>query len=320
MVRALCLFGLSLCTLPLPAQQAAPSPIRPAITGVAFFRGYTTHPAEAERFYGSTLGLAEKTSADAPDTWIFPVNPSQWVEVLHGEAPPRPNVRLAAVGFTTRDVAGLERYLNAGGVPTAVPLHNGEFGVRDPEGNLVFFVQSPFSPAAGAAKIAGPAGLASTAGPLPSASSVRIIHVGFLVHDREKENTFWRGTLGFRPYWYGSHADGSPVDYVSLQVPDGTDWVEYMLNQPADPDLHTAGVMDHFSLGTERMQTVLADLQRNGCTGRDCTAINAGRDGKIQLNLYDPDLTRVEYMEFTPAMKPCCSPFTGTQPGLTENR
>ena len=40
-----------------------------------------------------------------------------------------------------------------------------------------------------------------------------------------------------------------------------------------------------------------------------------GRDGKWQLNLYDPDDTRIEFMEFTPKEKPCCSEFTGPHPG-----
>jgi hypothetical protein len=71
---------------------------------------------------------------------------------------------------------------------------------------------------------------------------------------------------------------------------------------------------DHFSLGVDRMQTVLHDLQRNGCQEKMCTGIQAGKDGKIQLNLFDPDQTRVEYMEFTPAMEPCCSQFTGPHP------
>ena len=34
-----------------------------------------------------------------------------------------------------------------------------------------------------------------------------------------------------------------------------------------------------------------------------------GRDGKRQLNLYDPNLTRVELMEPKPVEKPCCSPM-----------
>jgi len=32
------------------------------------------------------------------------------------------------------------------------------------------------------------------------------------------------------------------------------------------------------------------------------------------LNLYDPDATRVELMEFTPVEKPCCSEYSGNQP------
>jgi hypothetical protein len=34
-----------------------------------------------------------------------------------------------------------------------------------------------------------------------------------------------------------------------------------------------------------------------------------GRDGKWQLNLYDPNFTRVELMEPKPVRKPCCSPM-----------
>jgi hypothetical protein len=39
-----------------------------------------------------------------------------------------------------------------------------------------------------------------------------------------------------------------------------------------------------------------------------------GRGGKWQLNLYDPDDTRVELMEFAPVQKPCCSEYTGPHP------
>jgi len=34
-----------------------------------------------------------------------------------------------------------------------------------------------------------------------------------------------------------------------------------------------------------------------------------GRDGKWQLNLYDPNSTRVELMEPKPVKTPCCSPI-----------
>jgi hypothetical protein len=39
-----------------------------------------------------------------------------------------------------------------------------------------------------------------------------------------------------------------------------------------------------------------------------------GRDGKWSLDLYDPDGTRVELMEFNPVEKPCCSEYTGPHP------
>ncbi len=40
-----------------------------------------------------------------------------------------------------------------------------------------------------------------------------------------------------------------------------------------------------------------------------------GLDGKWQLNAYDPDKTRLEFMEFRPKSRPCCSEITGQQPG-----
>src|ERR1700692_4173583 len=123
-----------LLTPPALAQQ----PTRPPITGVAFARFYTTDPAAAQKFYGSTLGFERK---EDDGMWLYPVNHSQWIEILTTPTPPEPNVRLAAVGFTTEDAAKLEHYLEAHNIKPEVPLKNGQFGVRAPEGNLVIFVQ-----------------------------------------------------------------------------------------------------------------------------------------------------------------------------------
>jgi catechol 2,3-dioxygenase-like lactoylglutathione lyase family enzyme len=293
-------FALLSSSLLAAAQQ------RPAITGIAFMRVYATDAAAAERFYGATLGL---TRIEHGDTWVYPVNSRQWVEVLPDTPPPSATQRMAAVAFMTRDAAALAQYLTAHGIAVAEPLRDGEFGVRDPEGNLVLFVDGR--------EREGIAKLVAAATPSATASSQRIIHVGFIVHDATKEDTFWRAVLGFTPYWHGGH-DEQTTDWVSQQVPEGTDWLEYMLNIPANPTLKQTGVQDHFSLGTERMQSVLARLQSNGCTEAQCRAIQVGRDGKIQLNLYDPDLTRVEFMEFAPVLKPCCSAIVGRATGPVE--
>ena len=286
-------------SLALCAQQLG----RPAITGIAFARVYTTDPAAAGKFYGEMLGFHKYESGN---TTIYPVNPSQWIEVVSA-TPPKPNIRMAAVAFTTRDAAALVRYLTAHGIAIELPLKDGEFGVRDPEGNLVIFVQRDSEK------------VVAHAPPSPVAASTRIIHVGFIVRDRAAEDTFWRGILGFKPYWYGGRAEGV-IDWVSQQVPDGTDWLEYMLNGPAEPGLHQAGVMDHFSLGVEHIGDAIAALARNGCTGPTCSASKTGRDGKIQLNLFDPAQTRVEFMEFKPSGTTCCSPITGPAPTAKESR
>src|ERR1700719_3564300 len=150
------------CLLPLSAL--AQQPTRPAITGVAFARFYTTDPTAAQKFYASTLGLERK---ETDGMWLYPVNHSQWIEVLTTPPPPQPNVRMAAVAFTTDDAAKLERYLEAHNIKAEVSLKNGQFGVRAPEGNLVIFVQRNSEKSVATA-------LAS-----PSAASTRIIHVGF---------------------------------------------------------------------------------------------------------------------------------------------
>lgn len=300
MKPALFLALLMAAAAPLGAQTAE----RPAITGVAFARFYTTQPSGAEKFYGDTLGYKR---LEAKGMWVYPVNSSQWIEVLTSPPPPQPNIRMAAVGFTTRNAAGLERYLAAHGVKAELPLKAGEFGVRDPEGNLVIFVQ------------AGSNKKVANAPPSPNADSKRMIHVGFIVRDAAKEDAFWRDILGFRPYWHGGRTDDT-VDWQSAQVPDGSDWLEYMLNASATPSLKQAGVMDHISLGVADMADAIAQLQKNKCEGQACTQSKVGRDGKVQLNLYDPDLTRVEFMEFAAREKPCCSPLSGKQPGPEEEK
>ncbi|HEY4011594.1 MAG TPA: VOC family protein [Acidobacteriaceae bacterium] len=297
-MRRSILAALLLVTLPLAAQQ------RPAITGIAFMRVYTDDAPAAQRFYGATMGYTEKHNGNE---MIFPINKHQWIEVM--PSPSRDGQSyMASLGFTVSDLPAMKRYLETKGLQVQAP-DPGLIEVRDPEGNLVIFVSkdSPLPEAA----------LARDTPLSTRAPSHHIIHIGFIVHDRAREDAFWKEILGFRPYWYGTMHPGN-VDWVSMQVPNGTDWIEYMMMPAQTPDKHGFGMSDHFSLGVERMQTVLHDLQLNGCDDKQCTAIQAGKDGKVQLNLFDPDQTRVEYMEFAPVMKPCCSAFTAQHPDPSE--
>jgi hypothetical protein len=56
--------------------------------------------------------------------------------------------------------------------------------------------------------------------------------------------------------------------------------------------------MNHIALGVPDIHKAREQLVKNGWKGTEEPKI--GRDGKWQLNLYDPDETRVELMEFTP--------------------
>ena len=273
---------------------------RPAITGIAFVRMYAADPAASAAFYGDKLGF-DQTKKDG--IVHYAVNDSQWLEVTPLPTP-APQSRIAAIAFTTRNAAALQSYLKAHAVTIDQPLRKGSFAVHDPEGQLVIFVQQrPASSKAVSAR----------------ASARRLIHTGFWVHDRAKEDHFWRDILGFRPLWFGGQHDGE-INYVSSQVPDGTDWIEYMLNRDETPSARSLGSMNHFSLGVAHMSDAVAALARNGCTGPECSNSKMGRDGKVQLNLFDPDLTRAEFMEFKPSGTTCCSPFTGPPPTEVENR
>jgi catechol 2,3-dioxygenase-like lactoylglutathione lyase family enzyme len=293
-------------------------PARPAITGIAFVRVYSSNPVASQAFYGKELGY-DLVGKDGVGR--YPVNEAQWIEVAPMPSPAPPD-KVAAIGFTTRDVGALLRYMQARHVTIVEPLHSGCFGIHDPEGRLVEFVQQ------GAARDKSKPQVS------PRAAAHRIIHTGFTVPDRKLEDSFYVGLLGFKPYWYGGRKGESALDYVSMQVPDGTDWVEYMLDPAAGMDAHQLGGANHMSLGVAHIQDAIAAVKRNTCQGADCPEGDAtkldgktismtthvGRNGAVQFNLFDPDVTRAEYMEFNNTKEPCCSPYTGPHPREDEDR
>jgi catechol 2,3-dioxygenase-like lactoylglutathione lyase family enzyme len=156
----------------------------------------------------------------------------------------------------------------------------------------------------------------------PRAVGRHIIHLGILAHNQTVEDTFYRDLLGFRPYWFGGMKEDK-IDWVSQQMPDSHDWLEYMLagdpagaGIPAAMSLHDLGVLDHLSIGVGSVDEAYKLLKAQG---RLVNAVNdghtqIGRDGKGQFNLYDPDGIRLELMNFHATEKPCYSPFTAEDP------
>ncbi len=296
------------CFVLLSLAAAAHAQTRPAITGISHMCVYAGDAAAADNFYGHILGGAKGPDPQDPSGARYYFSSTQFVEVLPLPAGQDIN-RMACVAYNTADASGLLAYLHARNVAGLGELQTSSDGSRwfqtkDPEGNVVQFIQP--------GQLTAPAASAHPIG-------TRVIHVGYLVHSRTAEDAFYKEILGFRPYWFGAmHPDH--VDWVSQQVPDGHDWLEYMLvgdgsDVPLSKvDQRQLGVLNHFSIGVRNMEEAVTTLYRDDRLSPRHDGPQMGRDGKWQANLYDPEGTRVELMEFQPAMKPCCSDFTASNP------
>jgi lactoylglutathione lyase len=289
---------------PQARQQEKPQPVtRPAIVGVAHIGLRTDNLAAARKFYSGVLGLQEPFTVDDPPGKLlltyFKVNDHQYVEVFPELNDPKQD-RLSHISFETTDVEQMRAYLASRGVKVPEKLEpmldgNRGFDVFDPDGHDVEFVQ--FMPGSLHSRNFGKF--------LPETRiSQRIIHLGVVVQDQAKADRFYKDILGFRETWHGGMTD-KETDWVDMQVPEGTDWLEYMLNvqNPSPKDL---GVMHHFALGVPSVKTGYQTVLKRGMKPEKP---QIGRDGKWQLNLYDPNFTRVELMEPEPVREPCCSPF-----------
>jgi catechol 2,3-dioxygenase-like lactoylglutathione lyase family enzyme len=284
----------------LPTTNANDQPIRPKITGIAHVRLYSTNLDHSLQFYGKILGLAAATTGcPGLAASCYVINDHQQIEITPAATPPNSNF-LAEVAFSTDDVAAMRRYLTAHGVAVGAisgdPEGTPHFELLDPEGHPIAFVEtrsrSGFKPA-------------------PDQLSTRLFHAGFVVRDSRVEDRFYRDLLGFRMYWSGGFKEAD-TDWEEIQVPDGSDWIEYMLNIPSTADHQELGVQNHFSLGVASAKAAIEKVHARGLTKTDEPEI--GRDGKWAVDIYDPDATRVELMEFAPAQKPCCNPYAAPHP------
>jgi catechol 2,3-dioxygenase-like lactoylglutathione lyase family enzyme len=289
---------------------AQPAPIRPKITGISHLAVYTSDPAATDHYYREIIGAAKLPDPENPKGVRYAINATQFIEVL--PLPPGQGInRLDHSAYNTDDAEGMRKYLAAKAWKTPAKVEKGADGSRwftvlDPEGNKVEFVQPPPRPAAIDA---------------PNLIGRHIIHIGIMVHSRAAEDTFYRDLLGFRPYWFGGMIEDR-IDWVSQQVPDSHDWMEYMLVHdtassgiPATISQHDLGVLDHLSIGVNSVEEAHKTLEAgNRLNGVHDAHTQIGRDGKGQFNLYDPDGIRLELMNFHATEKPCCSTFTADDP------
>ena len=272
-------------------QTAAPA--RPFIAGIAHATIQVTDLGKARKFYGDLLGYPELASADRAHVAVFAVNDRQRLIVRDGLPADRDD-RFVNLAFQVADRAAMRAWLIAHGVQAAEPARDGGAGghridVSDPDGHAVQFVELDRSPAGRPApsRVEGDARL-----------SKRILHAGLTVKDAAAADRFYKDTLGFSETWRGGRPEGV-VNWINMRVPDGTDYLEYMLYPATPPTRRQLGSAHHVALLVtdiqQALETVRARTKPDDRNHRANPSI--GVNNRWQLNLFDPDGTRVEFME-----------------------
>ncbi|MFI5077892.1 MAG: VOC family protein, partial [Vicinamibacteria bacterium] len=261
----------------------------------------------ARRFYGDVLGLlgyiggqaagcvppgcgeGQPTPQGIPARLIFEVGQRQRIYV-EPDLPAAEDERLRLLAFSTPDLDGLSAHLTAKGVAvTRIPAMEGRaIGVTDPDGHPLAFVQQDWPP-----EDRHQRPVVSGKPPLSS----RILHAGLTVRDEAAATRFYKDVLGFSEIWRGGRSEGV-TDWVNMRVPDGTDYLEYMLVS-SPPDRRQRGVLHHVALLVPDIQAAWEAAGARTPAEKRATLgpPNVGRNGRWQLNLYDGDGTRTELME-----------------------
>ncbi len=285
---------LLLLASPLLAQDAGS--VRPKITGISHVGYFVSDLPQAMAFWHDFLGFDESytlTKKDSKDIRIafIKINDHQHVE-LFNEPPTHPPNMMSHLCFTVDNIEAMRTYLRSKGFDVKSgdggKTRTGDyaFEIKDPDGTLVEFVQTL------------PDGLeAKAAGKFEPATriSTKIYHVGFLVGNSGKAMDFYGKVLGFQETWRGG-ANPKELSWINMRVPDGDDYVEFMLYRDA-PDKF--GTKNHISLVVPDVAKAVAILEARPAFktyGKELK-VATGINQKRQVNLYDPDGTRVELME-----------------------
>jgi catechol 2,3-dioxygenase-like lactoylglutathione lyase family enzyme len=273
----------------------AAEPPRPPILGVAHIAVYAKNFEKSRAFYRDFLGFEEpyslKNSDGSMSMTFFKVNDRQYIELFPEREPG--SDRLNHISIQTGNAEAMRVYLASKGVkvPDKVPkgrIGNSNFNIKDPEGHTVEIVQ--YAPDGWTAKAYGKH--------MPKTRiSNRIFHVGIIVTNPEPEIKFYEDVLGFREIWRGSKS-GTILSWINLKVPDGDDYIEFMLYKDA-PAPSARGSAHHLCLAVPDIAATLATLNANPYRKQyqRPLEIRTSTNRKRQLNIFDPDGTRTEAME-----------------------
>jgi catechol 2,3-dioxygenase-like lactoylglutathione lyase family enzyme len=281
-----------LMAAPLFAQAAVK---RPRILGVAHMALFVSDLAKTRAFYEDFLGFGEPFTLPKKDGSVriafIKVNENQYFEIFNED--PRDDGRLYHIAIYTDSAEQMRDYLTSKGVEAPEKVSKGKTGnknyfIKDPDGHIVEIVE--YQPDSWTARETGKF--------MPAARiSDHIMHVGILVGSLEKSMKFYGDILGFKEFWRGS-GGGKTLSWVNMRVPDGQDYVEFMLYRNLPPP-DERGVKNHVCLVVSDVPKAVALLEARPARKlySQKIEVKVGVNRKRQANLFDPDGTRIELME-----------------------
>jgi lactoylglutathione lyase len=305
---------MALCT-PLSSSAGEPTSQpakRPPIVGISHIALYVHDIEKSRAFYKELLGFDEPYSLKNEDgslklTWIK-VNDRQSIELFPEKE--ANGDRLYHIAVETPDAAAMRSYLAARGVkvPENVPkgkIGNSNYFINDPDGRIVEIVQ--YEPDGWTMQNQGKF--------MPDTRiSTHMPHVGILVGDVDAAKKFYESILGFSEAWRGSKTP-TVLNWVHERLPDSKDFIELMLYSELPlPDQR--GKYHHLCLEVPDIAKAKETLEQRAARVNYTRPmeIQTGVNRKRQLNLYDPDGTRVELMEPTTIDGVAAPPSTAPAP------
>ncbi len=273
----------------------AAEPERPRITGVAHVALYVHDVEKSRGFYKGLLGYGEPFSLTNTDGSLaltfIKINDRQYVELFPEQQ--AGGDRLNHISLETDDAEALRVYLAARGitVPPQVSkarIGNLNFNIHDPDGHTVEITQ--YTPDSWSVREKGKA-------MTDARLSLRMTHAGIVVTNLTAALHFYCDILGCKEFWRGS-SNTNHLNWVNVKVPDGDDYIEFMLFPTAPPPGNRGG-SHHICLESPDLDKTLAIVKERAAGAGYVRPLemHTGINRKRQSNLYDPDGTRVEFME-----------------------
>jgi catechol 2,3-dioxygenase-like lactoylglutathione lyase family enzyme len=277
--------------IPLRADEVA----RPRIVALSHVALFVHDVEKSRQFYKDFLGFEEPFSLKDEKgalhlTWIK-INDRQTIELFPEKE--AGSDRMNHIALEVEDAEAMRLYLASKGVKVPAKTPAGKIGnlnymIKDPDGHLVEIVQ--YSDSGWTVREKGKF--------MPETRiATHMRHAGIVVGDLDASLKFYRDILGGSETWRGG---GNPkvLSWVNVKVAEGQDYVEFMLYSQL-PAADKRGKEHHICLEVEDVEKAKKILMERAARVGYTKPIDAkvGINRKRQLNLWDPDGTRVEMME-----------------------